>query len=123
LRIDFDMMLTLKHAGLSLQTVPGPGRRIQVKTAVSENARAENSTVSNLSAGLIRDAARATRLAHVRLAGVDLVASETSDSLQGDDGAILEVNSPTGLHYHYLVADAEAATPIAVPILERLLEP
>jgi cyanophycin synthetase len=122
LRIDFDMMLTLKHAGLSLQTVPGPGQRVQVKTAVSENARAENSTVSNLSAGLIRDAARATRLAHVRLAGVDLVANETSDSLQGDDGAILEVNSPTGLHYHYLVADAEAATPIAVPILERLLE-
>jgi glutathione synthase/RimK-type ligase-like ATP-grasp enzyme len=116
------MMLTLKHAGMSLRSVLRSGETVQVKTAVSENARAENVSVSNLSSALIRDAAHATELAHVRLGGVDLVAKDPGVSLSQGNGAILEVNSPTGLHYHYLVAEPKAATRIAEPILERLLE-
>jgi len=35
---------------------------------------------------------------------------------------IIEVNGTPGLHYHYQVADEASATPVAVPILRRLLE-
>jgi hypothetical protein len=31
------------------------------------------------------------------------------------------VNGTPGLHHHYLVADAERATRVAIPVLERLL--
>jgi hypothetical protein len=33
----------------------------------------------------------------------------------------LEVNGTPGLHYHYEVFNAEQATAVAVPLLERLL--
>jgi hypothetical protein len=34
---------------------------------------------------------------------------------------VIEINGTPGLHHHYLVADPEAATRIAVPIVEAAL--
>jgi D-alanine-D-alanine ligase-like ATP-grasp enzyme len=56
----------------------------------------------------------------VRLAGVDIVAPGVDRSLAASDGVVLEVNPIPGLQHHYNVADAEAATPVAVPVLEAL---
>jgi cyanophycin synthetase len=58
----------------------------------------------------------------LRLAGVDLVAPSLDGSLAETGGVVLEVNCTPGLHHHYLVADPEGATRVAVPILERLLQ-
>jgi cyanophycin synthetase len=121
IRLDLDLELTLRQAGFSLTSVPPLGSEVIVKTAVSENASSDNTTVRDLSPALIRDAARAARAVHLRLAGVDLVTPDPTVSLVEAGGAILEVNSPPGLHYHYNVAELDGATSVAVPVLERLL--
>ncbi len=121
IHLDLDLELTLRNAGHTLGSILAPGERVTIKTAVSDNARAENSTAHGLSPALIADAARAARAAHVRFAGIDLVTPDPSVSLTEAGGAVLEVNSPPGLHYHYLVEDTAAATRVAVPVLECLL--
>jgi len=35
----------------------------------------------------------------------------------------VEVNGTPGLHYHYLVSQPERAVPIAIPLLDALLDP
>ena len=56
----------------------------------------------------------------VRLAGVDVVAPDIGRSLAASDGVVLEVNPIPGLQHHYNVADPEAATKVAIPVLEAL---
>ena len=56
----------------------------------------------------------------VRLAGVDVVAPDVETPLVASGGVVLEVNPIPGLQHHYNVAEPEAATPVAVPVLEAL---
>ena len=58
----------------------------------------------------------------LRVAGVDIVTPDVNARLREGHGAIIEINENPGLSYHYIVADADAATHVAVPILERCLE-
>jgi D-alanine-D-alanine ligase-like ATP-grasp enzyme len=51
---------------------------------------------------------------------VDVVAPDVGSSLATSNGVVLEVNPIPGLHHHYNVAEPEAATPVAVLVLERL---
>lgn len=122
LRLDWDAIFTLREAGMTPRSVPAPGTPVTVKTVTNQNRIEDNETVrEGLSEELVAEAARAVRVLGVRLAGVDLIAMDPSRSLKEGQGAILEVNAAPGLHHHYLVADASAATPVAVPVLERLL--
>jgi cyanophycin synthetase len=119
--VDLDCELTLRGNGLSLRSVPEDGRTVEVKRAVSDNARSENVTVRDLSEDIVEAAATAARETRLRLAGVDLVTPDPTRPLAEANGAILEVNGTPGLHYHYQVADRDGATPVAVPILDALL--
>ena len=121
IRVDLDCELAVRRSGLSLRSVCPAGQRIPVKSTVSQNAMAENSTVDGISPELVREAARAAELLHLRLAGIDLVTPDITRSLTEAGGAILEVNATPGLHYHYQVANPEQAVPVAVSILGCLL--
>lgn len=122
LRLDLDAALTLGRQGLSTGAVPGAGRRFQVKSATSQNARRDNAPYRDTIAPELVDQARAAvDLLGLRLAGVDLVTPDPSRPLGDVDGAIIEVNGEPGLQHHYCVADRDAATRVAIPILERLL--
>lgn len=121
LRVDLDSLLTLRRAGFSLGSVPSEGTVVTVKTSVHENRAEDNETVTHVSEHLAGDVRRAAAALELRLAGVDLVTSDLSTTLDQSGGAILEVNNPPGLHFHYHVADPETLTPVAVPILESLL--
>lgn len=118
---DLDCELAVRGSGLSLGSIPAAGRRVTVKGTVSENAASENATVRTISPELVREAARATELLHLRLAGIDLVTPDPGVSLTEAGGTILEVNATPGFHYHYQVSNTPDATAVAVPILERLL--
>lgn len=121
IHVDLDCEYAVRRSGLSLHSVPADGQRVPVKSTVSENAMDENSTVHNLSPELVRQARRSVELLHLRLAGIDLVTPDTTVSLTEAGGTILEINATPGFHYHYQVANAEQATPVAEAILRRLL--
>jgi D-alanine-D-alanine ligase-like ATP-grasp enzyme len=121
IEVDLDCELAVRASGLSLRSVPESGRVVTVKSAVSQNAVCDNASVRNLPADLVREASRAAELVHLRLAGVDVVIGDPHRPLTEGGGAILEVNATPGLHYHYQVANPAQATPVAVPILSRLL--
>ncbi|MGH9063270.1 MAG: hypothetical protein ACRDZQ_00035 [Acidimicrobiales bacterium] len=121
IKVDLDCELALRSSGMSLGSVVPAGRVLAVKGAVSQNGLADNTTLRDLSPELVGQAVRAAGLAHLRLAGIDLVTPDPTTSITRAGGAILEVNGTPGLHYHYQVAEPDGATPVAVAILERLL--
>jgi len=122
LELDLDLLLTLRRAGLRLSSVPLAGVEVQVKTAVSGNAAAENETVrSPISCELLRETVVAAETLGVRLAGVDVITTDLSRPLATTGGAINEVNTLPALLHHLYVADPAAAPRVAVPILRTLL--
>jgi D-alanine-D-alanine ligase-like ATP-grasp enzyme len=122
LRADLDAVFTLERAGLTLASVPTAGERVAVKTAVSQNGVDDNDSVlGEIGAELVAEATLAARLVGVRLAGIDVIATDPAASLMDSGGVILEVNATPGLHYHYEVRDRERAVPVAGLILSRLL--
>jgi len=123
LRVDLDSLFTLEAAGLSLESVLPTDATIPVKTVTSQNSIEDNETVREpIAPDLVAEAREAAAQVGVRLAGVDLITPDLSRCLKESGGVIIEVNGTPGLHYHYQVADEANATPVAVPILRRLLE-
>jgi len=120
LSIDFDMKRTLARHGLSLNSVPGMGTTVIVKTAINENCGLDNVTAAEmLCPSIIRDGAEAAAIAGIRLAGVDVVTRDPGVPLRESGGVFLEVNSPPGYYWHYHKRDG--AFPVAVHVLECLL--
>jgi D-alanine-D-alanine ligase-like ATP-grasp enzyme len=123
LRVDLDCLFTLEAAGLGLESVLPEGQTLAVKTVTSQNRIEDNETVREpISPDLVEEAREAAAQVGVRLAGIDLITRDLSRSLKKSGGVIIEVNGTPGLHYHYQVADEANATPVAVPILRRLLD-
>jgi len=103
--------------------VPERGVQVPVKPSTGDSGDSDTETIEPAPApALVEDAAAAVRAVGTRLAGVDLVTPDLGRDLRTSGGAILEVNVPPGLHYHYLVAAPARARRIAVPILRCLLE-
>ncbi|MDT0277389.1 hypothetical protein [Blastococcus goldschmidtiae] len=121
---DLDCLLTLDMAGLSLRSVLPAGVTVQLKSAANRNGPGDNETIDRdqVSDALIAEARRAVVATGLRFAGVDLITPDLSRPLSEAGGAVIEVNGTPGLHYHYLVADPDRATPVAVPLLRTLLE-
>jgi cyanophycin synthetase len=122
LKVDLDTVLALERQGLSARSVPAAGELVTVKTVTNQGRIEDAETVrETVAPGLVAEVARAAETVGLRLAGVDLVAPDLSRSLADSGGVVLEVNCTPGLHHHYLVSDHEAATRVAIPLLERLL--
>ena len=120
LTIDYDMRRTLDKQGLSLGAVPVAGRVVTLKTAVNENCGADNSTVTHLlHRSIIADGARVAATLNARFIGIDIIMRDATLPLRESSGVILEVNGTPNLYYHYNKKDG--ATPVAVPLLRRLL--
>ena len=122
IEVDLDCILTLRRAGLSLKSVPPIGSLITIKSTANANGPGDNETVHDIGPQLVADAACAVASLGVRLAGVDLIAPDPKLSLHESGGVLVEVNGTPGLHHHYLVADRDRATRIAVPVLAKLLD-
>ena len=117
--IDLDCILTLRAAGLRLDTIPPPGVTVPIKTVISQG---DNETVHEpIAPALDAEARAAVALVGLRLAGVDVISRDLSRPLVESGGVILEVNGTPGLPYHYQVTDPTRATRVAVPILRELL--
>jgi cyanophycin synthetase len=123
LTIDLDAVLALERQGVGVRSVLPPGHVVTVKGVESQNAARENETVKEaVSPELIAEGRTAVAAVGLRLGGVDVVTSDISRPLDETGGVVVEVNGTPGFQYHYLVADRAGASPVAVPILRRVLE-
>jgi D-aspartate ligase len=119
---NLDMMIALEHAGLTLSSVVPAGEQIPLGAVTNNNAIADNETFhGEISPQLLAEARSAQKTVGLRLAGVDVITADPSRPLADTGGVINEVNGTPGLHHHYLVADPDRATRVAIPVLERLL--
>lgn len=123
LRVDLDCLFALEARGEGLDAVPPSGAEVTVKHVTNENRLEDNFTVppSGVGAGIREEARLAAELVGLRLAGLDVIATDLSSSLADSGGVVLEVNGAPGLSHHYHVADRAKATRVAAPILEKLL--
>lgn len=122
LRADVDCRTTLQSAGLTLDTVPREGAEIVVKQATNDNSAQENKSITPfLCDDIVKEGARACDVLGIRLAGVDILATDHTRPLAETGGVINEVNTTPGLHYHYQINNPEQGTHVIVPILQHLL--
>lgn len=119
--VDLDCLFTLERQGLRLSTRLPEGTTAVVKSATNISGGRTCVTVRDpVSDELVDEVRRAAAAVGVRLAGVDVVAPDVARSLASSGGVVLEVNPIPGLQHHYNVAEPEAATRVAVPVLEAL---
>jgi cyanophycin synthetase len=119
--VDLDCLFTLERQGLRLSTPPPKGTTVVVKSASNiSGGRACVTVREPADPEVLREVRAAAAAVGVRLAGVDVVAPDIERSLASSNGVVLEVNPIPGLHHHYNVAEPEAATPVAVRVLEAL---
>lgn len=122
LGVNLDMLIALERQGLTLSSVPVVGRRVWLGTVTNNNAVEDNETHrGKLATEVLSEARAAQQAVGLRLAGVDVITSDPTQPLAQTGGVINEVNGNPGLHHHYLVADQQHATRVAVPVLERVL--
>ncbi len=119
--IDHELRRALRDTGRQMSTVPASGELVRLKTVVSQNGRQYNASVNDRVCSAVAQAgAQAAAAVGVRLAGVDIITPDPSKPLGEAGGAIIEVNTTPGLHYHYMVTGEP--TPVALLILQRLCE-
>lgn len=122
-KVDLDCQLTLASSGLDLRSVPAAGTVVEVKTATNQNGAVDNrSVLGAIGDDLVVQSHMAVEIVGLRLAGVDVITTDPRASLTSTGGAILEVNGLPGIHYHYLVHPDTGYRPVAVPIVQALLD-
>ena len=119
--VDLDCLFTLQRQGLRLSTRPAKGTVVVVKSASNISGGLTCVTVREpVAPEVVHEARAAAAAVGVRLAGVDVLAPDVERPLASSNGVVLEVNPIPGLGHHYTVAEPEAATRVAVLILEAL---
>jgi len=120
--VNLNTVIALERAGLKLSSILPAGRTIAIGAITNNNAVENNETFrGELAPQLIAQARAAQSAVGLRLAGVDVITTDPARPLAETGGVINEINGTPALHHHYLVADPDRATRVAIPILERLL--
>ena len=123
LALNLDCELALRDVSCTPRSVLPEGKTVSVKTISSDAGAKDNETIREpIADDLLADARRAAAEIGARVAGVDVITPDLSSGLSAAGGYAIEVNCPPGLQHHYQVREPGAATPVAVPILRRLLE-
>jgi cyanophycin synthetase len=121
---DHDCLLALRVQQLDLGSVPAAGIRHPVKHSSGDGGRFDTHSISlsSLARELVEEVTRAVTAVGLRLAGVDIVTPDLGRGIASAGGAIIEINAPPGLHFHYLSVNAPSTNRVATRILRRLLE-
>lgn len=119
--VDLDCLFTLERQGLGISSRPPKGTTVVVKSASNISGGRDCVTVREpVAPEVVHEVRAAAAAVGVRLAGVDVLAPDVERPLASSDGVVLEVNPIPGLGHHYNVAEPEAATRVAVLVLEAL---
>jgi len=124
---DHDAQFTLAYQNLALNTVPEDGQEILVRsvndprrTNVEVRTVYTETVTDRISQGIVQQAERAAALLGSELLGVDIIATDVSEALDGRNGVINEVNTTPALHHHY-DAQQERYPDVALKAVSALL--
>jgi hypothetical protein len=111
----------LAQTGRAPNDVPAAGEPVRLRRVIDMDDRQDNESVTNsICAAIVQSGAAAAAAVGVRLAGVDVITPDHSIPLEGAGGAVIEVNTGPGLHYHYMTTSDPA--PVASLILRQLCD-
>lgn len=119
LLVDNDCKVKLASSGLSLKSCLPAGQVIEVKQSINDNSAAQNHNVRyEVHPETIAIGEEIMRDLGITLGGIDVQCEDISKPLSETGGAVLEINSPPGIHHHYLIANPDHGVPIAEQLLE-----
>jgi len=118
---DLECVFNLQSQGLTPRDSLPANRRVVVKSVVNQNSSRENHRVlEQVHPSIEKAGSRLVTALGLRLAGLDIMASEVGVPLADSGGRVNEVNTTPGLHHHILVAETEKKLPVAELILDRI---
>lgn len=120
---------TLTAQGIGPDSVPEADRSVLVRSLPADVNRFEelrtvyDEDVTHLvGPALVAELRRVVDAIGSRFAGVDVVTTDPSVSLEESGGAFIELNTTPGIHHHYQSPEDDRLHPVTVRVLERLLE-
>lgn len=115
IRLDSAAMLELSRQNLAPDSVPDAGRQVLIQ----RNGNVSIDVTDSVHPSTAATVALAARVVGLDIAGIDLVAEDISQPLQGQRGAIVEVNAGPGLLMHLKPAAGEPR-PVGKAIIDHL---
>jgi cyanophycin synthetase len=115
IRLDSAAMLELSRQNLAPDSVPVDGRQVLIQ----RNGNVSIDVTDSVHPSVAATVALAARIVGLDIAGIDLVAEDISQPLQGQRGAIVEVNAGPGLLMHLKPAAGEPR-PVGKAIIDHL---
>jgi cyanophycin synthetase len=119
---------TLAVQGRSLDSVPERGRSILVRSIPTGDSQQRelrtvyDESITNLISPELRDrVSTLVQTLRCRFVGVDVLSNDPSVSLEKSGGVFLEINTTPGIHHHYHTVEERETHPVAVRVLEYLL--
>ena len=112
-----EVLLELERIGLSPQSVPVAGQKVLIQ----RNGNVAFDVTSELHPSVARAAALAARAVGLDIAGVDMVLENCALPLQGQRGAVIEVNASPGLLAHIKPANGPGQA-VGTAIISHLFD-
>ena len=112
-----EVLLELERVGLKPQSVPVAGQQVLIQ----RNGNVAFDVTSELHPSVARAAALAARVVGLDIAGVDMVLENCALPMQGQRGAVIEVNASPGLLAHIKPANG-TGQPVGAAIIDHLFD-
>jgi cyanophycin synthetase len=112
-----EVLLELERIGLAPQSVPEAGQKVLIQ----RNGNVAFDVTSELHPSVARAAALAARVVGLDISGVDMVLENCALPLEGQRGAVIEVNASPGLLAHIKPANG-TGQPVGKAIISHLFD-
>lgn len=102
IHVDDAMIAYLKRQGMTLASIPEPGRDVQLRSCANLSKGGIAIDVTDQVHPTIRAMCeRAARVAGLDICGIDFVAQSITEPLRKETGAIVEINAAPGIRMHH----------------------
>jgi cyanophycin synthetase len=120
IKIDAVALGVLLDQGMTPDTIPPVGKKVLIRRNANLSTGGTASDVTDqLHPDVARHAIEAARIVGLDIAGVDIVAQDISQPLQGQRGVIVEVNAGPGLRMH-IEPSSGSPRPVGDAIIEMM---
>lgn len=123
INIDDESLRLLKENGLTPESIPEKGREVRLKYTANISTGGTAVDCTDILHFSIRDmAARAAKAIGLDIAGIDLITSDVTHSLEETRGAVCEVNAAPGFRMHLHPSEGNPRN-VAAPVMDMMFPP